>query len=272
MELDQMITAATTLSGLTCPSCKSHSFRKHGKHLGIQRYRCKNCHKTFKETVNTPLHWIHKKDLMYGYLVTMREKCTIRAAAARLGISKETSFAWRHKLLSSLNAQASRPASSPSGICQINLPHSYKGKRTIPQGTPPPSQTIIIADARGIPAICHLRTRSRVCEAAQLLVNTINPAVPIATVSANLLTRAAGRARCTRVRHPQNKKKLQQQTIQAVKKLDHWMETFHGVATKYLQQYWNWYRLGATFQTDAQFAAECLGQRQLLYFRQILKE
>ncbi len=130
MEMNQIITMASRLSGLACPKCASTSFRKHGKNGGNQRYQCKECGRTFKETINTSLHWIHHKEKMSQYVSTMKNRQSIRTAANHLEISKNTSFSWRHKLLSSLGASEAVYTCAPAGICEIQLPHSRKGKKT----------------------------------------------------------------------------------------------------------------------------------------------
>ena len=41
---------------LACPHCGSISLKRHGKAGGRQRYRCKDCCKTFCETSQTLIH------------------------------------------------------------------------------------------------------------------------------------------------------------------------------------------------------------------------
>ena len=38
-----------------CPHCHSSLINRHGKVANMQRYRCKNCGKTFVATTSTPL-------------------------------------------------------------------------------------------------------------------------------------------------------------------------------------------------------------------------
>ncbi len=39
----------------SCPYCHSDSFHKWGMRSGLQRYRCRKCHKTFNTLTLTPL-------------------------------------------------------------------------------------------------------------------------------------------------------------------------------------------------------------------------
>ncbi len=273
MDFNTIITAATTHSGLTCPSCASHSFRKHGKCLGIQRYRCKDCGRYFKETVNTPLHWIHNKQKMIWYTETMREHQTIRKAAVEIGISVNTSFCWRHKILSSFQSYQTEPARSPAGACQINMPHSFKGKRTIPDKPAPASRTILMADANGVPCLQLMPDRCTAASAAKLLATSISPSTSVACKPAHLLTRAIRITGRTTVLHTSLRNTLVKQAKARQAEIEQWMERFHGVATKYLQQYWNWYRadIGINSSADS-FISECFGYRHLLHYRKIIKE
>ncbi len=273
MEFNEIISAATTHSGLTCPSCGSHSFRKYGKCLGIQRYRCKNCKRCFKETVNTPLHWIHNKQKMIRYTETMREHLTIRKSATEIGISVNTSFCWRHKILTSFRSYQTELARSPAGACQINMPHSYKGKRTIPDRQAPPSRTILVTDARGVPCLQHMPSRCTALAAAKLLSARISTSAAIACKPAHLLTRAVRVTGCATIRHAEIRNKLVMQARAKQIEIEHWMERFHGVATKYLQQYWNWYRADSGIRGPWEtFVTECFAHRHLQHYRKIIKE
>ena len=48
-----------------CPNCESIEFTKYGKFNNHQRYLCKECHRTFCETTNTPRYY-SKKDQNIG--------------------------------------------------------------------------------------------------------------------------------------------------------------------------------------------------------------
>ena len=268
MDFSTLITSATAYSGLCCPGCSSQSFRKHGHCLGIQRYRCKKCGRSFNETVNTPLHWIHDKQKMTQYAGTLPEHLSISKTATRIGISVSTSFSWRHKILSSFMSLDDSPAKSPAGACQITMPHSYKGKRTVPEKPAPASRTMLIADARGIPCLQLLPEKCTALKASQILASSLNPSASIACRPAHLLTRALQMAGCASVEHRSIRKKLvlKVSTVQA--QLELWMARFNGVATKYLQQYWNWFRAETSLSRSADmFVNECFAHRRLKDYR-----
>ncbi len=270
MEMEQIINMATRLSGLACPKCASTSFRKHGKNGGIQRYQCKDCGRTFKETVNTPLHWIHHKEKMSMYIWTMKNRYSIRTAADMVEISKNTSFSWRHKLLSSLKAAASLTGSAPAGICEIRLPYSCKGKKNKEESPMPETRSVLIADARGIPCLHLLQEKKPVDELAGLLANKLHVSAEIAGERSNILTRAKRKTGKTEVRHKASRKSITAQARKTAGELAGWMKRFNGVATKYLQQYWDWFRVETNTASLERFESECFGQRQLQSYRKLM--
>ncbi len=86
-----------------CPHCHSKHFKKNGTKNGKQRYICLDCHKTFTDTNNT-IFYGAKKDLSVWqkYIHCMVEKYSLRKTAEICSISLPTSFAWRHKILDTL--------------------------------------------------------------------------------------------------------------------------------------------------------------------------
>ena len=268
METSQLFTSATAYSGLCCPACSSHSFRKHGYCLGIQRYRCKKCGRSFNETVNTPLHWIHNKQKMVQYAGTLPEHLSICKTATKIGISESTSFAWRHKILSSFMSLDSSPASSPAVACQIAMPRSYKGKRAMPEKPAPATLTVLVADARGIPCLQLLPDKCTALKASQILKSSLSDTATVAYRHAHLLSRAVPMTGCPTVEHRALRKKLIAKINTVQTQLAFWMERFNGVATKYLQQYWNWFRAETSLIKSADvFVNECFAHRRLKDFR-----
>ncbi|MBQ3423431.1 MAG: IS1 family transposase [Romboutsia sp.] len=88
-----------------CPHCQSNHFTKHGKYKGIQRYRCKECKKTFSNTTNS-LWYYSKKDsnIWVKYIELFLQRKTLRECAAELKLNLATAFYWRHKILNILKS------------------------------------------------------------------------------------------------------------------------------------------------------------------------
>lgn len=229
----------------TCPHCKSTSFRKHGKDRGVQRYRCKNCKRTFRAATGTSVHYLHKKDLIDKYLEALRAGLSIRAAAIAVGISKNTSFAWRHKLLTSLTKSVKiteEKKENAKGAKIIKLPYSDKGRQKEPEKYTSQSVSLLIVDKNQV-HITRLSPGAHVKNGARIL-NSLEKQTFIANHSDRTLNTIVNKS--TKTPLPKNtsaykelKSKLEFTTMQLLE----WMERFQGVATKYLHHYWHWFSI-----------------------------
>ena len=84
-----------------CPHCKSKGFIKHGYSKQGQRFKCKSCQRTFSPTTGTAIHCIKKKGKFMEYSKVIKEEGlhTIDHMKKRIGISNQSAFDWRHRLL-----------------------------------------------------------------------------------------------------------------------------------------------------------------------------
>lgn len=114
-----------------CPHCHSTSVYKRGKQNGVQMYSCKDCSKWYSETTGTPLYGIQLKHKWQSYLNCMERGMPIKKIAKELGISIQTSFDWRHKILSSLDQFVPEQLSSMVECDELELPLSNKGSRDL---------------------------------------------------------------------------------------------------------------------------------------------
>jgi transposase-like protein len=80
-----------------CPYCSHEEILKHGVRSGLQRFRCKSCHRTFNSLTNTPLARLRKKELWLSNLECMRNSFTVRVTAEAVPVNKRTIFLWRHR-------------------------------------------------------------------------------------------------------------------------------------------------------------------------------
>ncbi|MGC9332102.1 MAG: IS1595 family transposase [Bacteroidales bacterium] len=103
-DTDQQHTANNNFPTMTnCPYCQSKLIIKHGVRDGVQRYKCKSCHKVFTSATGTSYYYLHKKDKFGEYKALMEQGyIPIKKIAAKIGISIQTAFDWRHKILSNL--------------------------------------------------------------------------------------------------------------------------------------------------------------------------
>ena len=92
------------LKAFSCPHCKDQRIRANGKLKGVQRYLCNGCGKNFSETTGKFWFALKKKDKINKYLYCLLSGYSIRKSARETGISIQTSFDWRHKLLTSFSS------------------------------------------------------------------------------------------------------------------------------------------------------------------------
>jgi transposase-like protein len=112
-----------------CPHCKSDDVNKRGQRNGVRVYSCNRCEKWFRETTGTPLYSIKLKSKWQSYLRCMEQGMPIKKIAKELGISIQTSFDWRHKILSSLNQFEPTQLSSEVECDELELSINNKGNR-----------------------------------------------------------------------------------------------------------------------------------------------
>lgn len=116
--------------GIACPDCKGVRVVRYGRRKGVQRYRCNECRRHFSDLTGTVLEGIHLRGKFFQFYICMLRGFSVREAARRIGISKNTSFAWRHRVISRLEIlDATTKLSGIVEIAQRPMPISYKGSR-----------------------------------------------------------------------------------------------------------------------------------------------
>jgi transposase-like protein len=106
-----------------CPHCASTELYRHGVVDGLQRYCCKQCHKTFNALTGTPLARLREKPKWLGYLAAMAQSLTVRKSAAEVGVHRNTSFRWRHRFLEWISQDR------PAKLHGTSAPCGYHGSR-----------------------------------------------------------------------------------------------------------------------------------------------
>lgn len=114
-----------------CPYCKSEKVLKRGKQKGVQMYECKTCVKWYSETTGTALWDIKLKTKWQGYLRCMEQGMSIKAIADELEICIQTSFDWRHKILSSLSRFTPETLSGEVESDEFEISISKKGSKIL---------------------------------------------------------------------------------------------------------------------------------------------
>jgi transposase-like protein len=126
--------------GFVCPHCQSTTAVRFGKYdvkngaktVQKQRYKCKECSRTFTDLTNTPLFRTRKIDKWLKFVDCMIEGHSLRKSAKLIGdISFVTLFYWRHKLLAALQQIPVEPFHGIVEMDETNFLFSEKGKRDI---------------------------------------------------------------------------------------------------------------------------------------------
>jgi transposase-like protein len=245
-----------------CPHCKASNLYRWGKTSELQRYRCRECNRTFNALTGTPLARLRHKDKWFKYEQTMIQGLSIRKSADSCKIAKNTSFKWRHRFL---QIPATRQPSKMNGIVEADETYfleSFKGQRRLPRsarkrggkavkkGTSKEQvPVLVVRDRHGETANCILHgTSARQIEPA--LIPLLNKDVILCTDGlptykqiarqANIVHRpvniAAGQRVMSNIYHIQNVNAYDS-------RLKQWMRKFHGVATRYLGSYLGWHRM-----------------------------
>ena len=114
-----------------CPHCHSDCVYKRGVKKLIQNYQCRACNKWYSETTGTALLRIQKKEKWQSYLRLMEQGESIKSIDKLLGISIQTSFDWRHKILSSLAMLEPTVLSGVIESDELELSLNQKGDRNL---------------------------------------------------------------------------------------------------------------------------------------------
>ena len=246
-----------------CPHCHSSIINRFGKKGSMQRYRCKNCLKTFTATTNTPLARLRYKEKWVNYLEGMLESKVLRKAASDSHINLKTAFRWRHRFLqlpAELKAKLLEGivetdetffAYSEKGNKQMTRKARKRGKRTGKQGRAKedwvPVLTVrdrgkhtfeAILDSTSIQGISE-QLAGKIEKDSILCSDGYKSYIQFAQnndLVHKRLNLSAGVRVIDKVFHIQNVNAYHS-------RLKNWINKFHGVATKYLDHYLGWFRL-----------------------------
>jgi transposase-like protein len=243
-----------------CVHCLSEKTLRRAKIKGIQRYSCKSCGKYWLATHGTSLAGLQKKSLWQNYIQAFLRGQSIRKAAQEVGVCVQTSFRWRHRLLSSISCYLPQSIGGIVESADFQLPFSRKGQRKniashlnserSEPGKTPESVSIILSVCRG-----NRESVSSVIKASSLNSDHVKKAITgkILHGSVHITKDTIPYAHCNnleviehlcaksqgklRKREPINLNTAQQNQNTF---LD-FLIPFKGVATKYLQNYLNWH-------------------------------
>lgn len=245
---------------LACPRCRSSRYHLHGHAHGLQRYRCAACGKTFNSLSGTPLARLRHKSKWLRYSDCVLHSMTVRAAAVRVGVHKNTTFRWRHRFLTLPKTDRPLRLGGIAEADEMYLLESEKGARNLQR---PARKRGGAAGRRGISdeQVCVLVARDRsgktldfvtgkgpitkkqlkrclphVIDEDAMLVTDSNAAYRYFAREAGITHQAVNLRAGVRV-----KGALHVQNVNAYhSRFREWLYRFHGVATHYLPNYLGW--------------------------------
>jgi transposase-like protein len=262
-----------------CPHCAHEHVQPWGRSDDLQRWRCKNCRRTFNALTGTPLARLRKRELWLEHGRALVDGVSLRKVAARCGVALSTAFRWRHRHLQA--SKALQPASL-TGIVEADETYFLKsakgsrklvgrrarkrgGKATKPGLSDEYKPVLIARDRHGTTLATTLFDRSedalepnlgRVLANDALLVSDGAKAYGALARRLNIghvgLNISAGEHVRDGIYHIQNVNGW-------TGRLKGWMARFKGVATKNLPTYLGWRRMieaqGDALTTRAYLAA-----------------
>lgn len=250
----------------SCPHCGNRGYVRFGKDKGAQRYKCRSCKRGFTEYTGTWMAGLHKKDKVDGYLALMMEEKSLDKIKDALGINKKTAFDWRHKILSSLTdtdgddfvgiteSDETFFLKSDKGGKALGRKARKRGGASAKRGTNAEHVAVIVTQDRkqGLDITVATMGRIKKSDISRAIGDRLKKGKAVLCSDAHVSYK--GFAMDNALEHHVLKAAIKQRVKQGIYHIQHvnsthnrvkkWLDnTFWGVATKYLQNYLNWFRV-----------------------------
>lgn len=253
--------------GVVCVHCCSKNVIKHGKKEGVQRFRCKDCGKTFNDITLTPMAKSHLSvEVWVEYAKCMILGFSIRKSAKACDVCVKTSFYMRHRILDAIrNFQGIGEVSGVVEMDETFLLESFKenhkksgfkmprksrkrGKEVKKRGISNEQVCIATAIDRGNNIIMEMVTKGRIKtnDLERLYVGRLDGDSVICTDSHKSYIKFAEDNTSEHIMIATGKHKNGIYHIAHINSLHsnfkRWIKPFNGVATKYLPNYLHWFK------------------------------
>ena len=247
-----------------CPNCKGNNIRANGKYKAVQRYYCKDCSKYFRDTTGKVLFGLKKPELFSKYLYYMLMGYSIKKCAEQTGVCIQTSFDWRHKVLNAFEQACPEGfegivesddiffLESSKGSRELERKPRKRGSKATKRGISNEQIAVVVTCDRTDNKELRVATRGRVSkndlekvfagklDNIETLCTDTHRSYTAFTKSHNIdhqkFNVSKGQRVKDKVYHVQN-------VNNTAARLRTWMRPFNGVATKYLQNYMNWFMI-----------------------------
>ena len=268
-----------------CLHCGSESITKNGSNRGLQRYRCKDCGRSFNAATKTPLSGLRNKELFLTQAECLAQGLSVRATAAKLGVSVSTAFRWRHRFLQEVVSQQPRQLSglleadetyfleSQKGSRHLTRPARRRGGKASKRGLSKEQVPVLVGRLRGQPHIADkvLPVMNGV-ELVEALKQVVSKDTLLCTDGNSAYLRVQRelgvpvKSVATSWHGPVLDNVYHVQSVNSYhEKLKTWIQRERrGVSTKYLPNYLAWKRVLEWFKGDIKpehFIASALGRQ-----------
>lgn len=218
-----------------CPHCNSIKIIKHGSYKNGQRYKCKDCLKTFCKRTFTPFYYTKKDTYTWmRFVELMLENTTLRGCSKHLGVDLTTAFYWRHKILRTLiKVREADKLVDYIEMTKVSIKENFKGSRNIPEGERKDVWTIIAEDKNeGVVSRPICKTRWSQENFKKIIYSKVDEKSYLSTYGDRFIWSISRK-------HNEGKQVIVSNNIlrNYVRSLKLFMKRFYGVASKYLTHY-----------------------------------
>lgn len=247
-----------------CPHCQGLHVVRNGMARGLQRYKCRDCGRTFNTLTRTPLARLRYRQRWLGQGQAIIDGLSVTKAAQQLQVARSTAFRWRHRFLALPHHVKGGHFSGIVEADETCWLKSCKGQpQTRQRQTRPARHRGGRAKTRGMSAehdvVLVVRDRAGAC-ADQIMpaLDTAHLAAvlqPVLATDAVLCTDgSAALAAAARLLGVEHHAINASAGVHAVGpwhinnvngyhgRLKNWLRRFNGVASSYLPHYLGWFR------------------------------
>jgi len=244
---------------VSCPHCGSTEKWRWGKRTELQRYRCKKCKRTFNCLTKTPLAWVNKKEQWLEYCSCLAQGFSVRKAAVKCDIHRNTSFNWRHRFLKLSNSIKPENLQGIIESKETYFHRSNKGDKHLKRKARKRGRDLSKVSKKDL--VCMFVARDRHAQTYDCLLDKLTTQSILQNASVfcdDALFCSEDKWVYKKFAHQQHlrhgtlclsKGEYVKKDIVHLANVNHyqcrllyWMRRFHGVATKYLSNYLSWFR------------------------------
>ena len=220
--------------------------------------------------------------MLYSYFDEMRMETSLDEITENMGISKQTAFNWRHKILSGLQnndkdnfngiteSDETFFLQSEKGKKKIDVKPRKRGGKASKRGISNEQVAVIVTTDRKNELDMTVATMGRISK--QDIQDTIGSRINNHSILCSDAHRSySAFAKEKQIEHHKLNARKKQYVKQVIFHIQHvnsidsrmksWIhEKFIGVSSKYLQKYLNWYRFKETTKGNANFIEEIINK------------